>query len=279
MNSKIPIEQTKLWRIPHLDNVELLYATYIKQNFARHAHDGFPLGVVERGAMGYYYRGTNVVAPAGSVAVINPGEPHTGHAADWGWTYRMFYLETSVLEQAAAQIADRPRGVPFFQTEVIWDDELAGLLRHLHCTLELSAVPRLEQETKLLWTLAQLILRHADDPPRPRPANYEDQIIRRVQEFIEDNYAEDISLKQLAALTHFSRYHLLRVFRTVVGMPPHTYLTQVRVNRARQLLAQGQPIAQTALAAGFADQSHLTRQFKRIFGVTPGQFSNSVQDR
>lgn len=276
----MPVEQTKLWRLPHLDNVELLYATYIRQNFARHAHDGFPLGVVERGALGYHYRGANVVAPAGSVAVINPGEPHTGHAvADTGWTYRMFYLDTTVLQQAASQVADRPRGIPFFPAGVIWDDELAHLLWQLHYTLETFDPPRLEQESRLLWLVARFVLRHADDPPVLPGLGREDQSVKQIREFIEDYYTEDISIKQLAQLAHFSPFHLIRVFREAVGLPPHAYLTQVRVMRAKQFLAQGRPIAQVALDTGFVDQSHLNRYFKRIVGVTPGQYSNSIQDR
>jgi AraC-like DNA-binding protein len=162
---------------------------------------------------------------------------------------------------------------------VIWDEELARLLWQLHYTLETFDPPRLEQESRLLWTLARFVLRYADDPPVLPGLGQEAQAVKQMREFIEDYYTEDISIKQLAGLVHFSPFHLIRVFRETVGMPPHAYLTQVRVRRAKQLLAQGRPIAQVALETGFVDQSHLNRYFKRIFGVTPGQYSKSVQDR
>jgi AraC-like DNA-binding protein len=214
------------------------------------------------------------------VAVINPGEPHTGHAvADIGWTYRMFYLDPAVLQQAASQVAGRPRDIPFFPADVIWDDELARLLWQLHSTLETFDPPRLEQESRLLWILARVVLRHADDRPALSGIGREDRSVQQIREFIEDHYTQDISIKQLAQLAFFSPFHLIRVFREATGMPPHAYLTQVRVTRAKQLLAQGRPIAQVALETGFVDQSHLNRYFKRIVGVTPGQYSKSVQDR
>lgn len=279
MQTKPPAEKTKLWRIPYLNNIELLHATYVTQNFARHAHDGFPLGVIERGALGFYYRGSQVIAPAGSVAVINPGEPHTGHAvADSGWTYRMFYLDTHMLQQAAAQIADRSRDTPFFQADVIRDDYLAGLLHRLHCLLEQPETPQLEQESRLLLALAQMILRHADDRPGLRDVGQESQAVKRVRDYLEARYPDNISLTDLARIAYLSPFHLTRVFKDEVGIPPHTYLTQVRVKRAKAFLAQGRPIAQAAFETGFVDQSHLTRHFKRIVGVTPGQYRKIVQD-
>jgi AraC-like DNA-binding protein len=87
-------------------------------------------------------------------------------------------------------------------------------------------------------------------------------------------------LSQLSALTHFSPFYLCRIFCRTVGLPPHVYLTQIRVSQAKKLLAQGKAIAQVAQEVGFSHQSHLHRHFKKIMGVTPKQYQNSknVQD-
>lgn len=101
------------------------------------------------------------------------------------------------------------------------------------------------------------------------------------REFLEANAEQDVSLVRLAAVAGLSPFHLVRVFREAVGLPPHAYLDQVRVERAKGLLSAGLPIARAAAEAGFADQSHLTRRFKRLVGVTPGQYragSKNVQD-
>lgn len=274
-------EQTKLWRLStSYGAVELMRATYVTQVFARHSHERFAIGVIENGALGFYYRGENVVAPTGSVNLANPGEPHDGHAeTEAGWIYRMFYLDLSLLQQAASEVVGRPRDIPFFQTGVIHDDYLAGLIRSLHITLEKEPdTSALEQESRTLEMLSQLIVRHADDHPTPRTMPREDRAVTRACEYIEAHYTENVSLDQLAHVANLSPFHLAHVFRDQVGLPPHTYLTQMRVKQAKTLLGQGWPVAQVACEVGFADQSHLTRRFKRVVGMTPGQYRKIVQD-
>ena len=86
----------------------LLHARYMRQQFARHAHDDFPVGVIEAGALGFEYRGEHLIAPEGSVNLANPGEAHTGRAAaETGWTYRMFYLDLGLMRRIAAEITGR----------------------------------------------------------------------------------------------------------------------------------------------------------------------------
>lgn len=84
-----------------------------------------------------------------------------------------------------------------------------------------------------------------------------------------------MTLAELARLAGLSAFHLCRVFRQSVGMPPHAYQTQLRVRQAKALLRAGQPIVSAAIAAGFYDQAHLTRHFKRIVGVPPGRYLES----
>ena len=90
--------------------------------------------------------------------------------------------------------------------------------------------------------------------------------------FIHENYATDLSLADIAGAANLSTYHLTRVFKKSTGISPHQYLVQVRVNSARSLLTAGagnRSLAEIATAVGFADQSHLTRHFKRVLGRTP----------
>jgi AraC-like DNA-binding protein len=273
-------EQTKLWRLPNLGNVELLHATYITQNFAPHTHEGFAVGVIENGALAFDYRGQSLIAPPGTINLANPDEPHNGHAAaETGWTYRMFYLDAELLRQAASEIAGCPKNLPFFQAGVIWDDELSLVIHGLHRAMEKKEASLLEQESRLLWMLTQLIMRHGDAPPSLCPVGNEHGAVKRARDYIEAYSHENISIEQLTRVAHLSPFHFIRVFRRETGLTPHAYLTQVRVKRARELLSAGWAIAPTAYETGFVDQSHLTRHFKRILGVTPGQYSNFVQDR
>lgn len=237
------------------------------------------MGVVERGALGFFYRGANVVAAAGHLNLCVPGEVHTGQpAAPAGWDYRMFYLDASVLERVAHDVADRPCGLPFFSAGVIADVPLARHLRSVHLRLEQPDTARLEQETLLLGVLAHLVRRHADAPPPTLQVGREPAAVGQIKRHLEHHYAEEVSLEALSRLTHLSRYHLVRVFSRSVGLPPHAYLRQVRISRAKALLAAGCPVAEVAVATGFTDQSHLHRWFKRLWGVTPGGYRKGVQD-
>lgn len=97
-----------------------------------------------------------------------------------------------------------------------------------------------------------------------------------MREYIHAHAEEEISLDVLAGVGHLSMYHALRSFRDVLGLPPHKYLLQVRVERAKALLQLGKSVADVAAILGFADQSHLTRHYKRVFGVPPAQSLRSV---
>ncbi|HEX9924726.1 MAG TPA: AraC family transcriptional regulator [Anaerolineae bacterium] len=273
------VETSKFWHAQDIGNLELLRATYITHTFSRHVHEGFAIGVIERGAEMFYYRGETHVASAGTIVVINPGEVHTGQAVDeTGWTYRMLYPEVALLRQAASEASGRPHGIPFFPSPVFRDDYLAGLIRKLHFTLEKS-VSALERQSHFLETLVQLILRHADNRP-VLPAMFDlHPGIGQVRAFLEAHYAQNVSLEQLSGIAGVSSFHLTRLFRESVGLPPHAYLNQVRIFHAKKLLTLGQSIAEVAFETGFADQSHLNRHFKRIVGVTPGQYSKNIQDR
>jgi len=91
------------------------------------------------------------------------------------------------------------------------------------------------------------------------------------------HYSDNISIKELAELACLSPYHFIRVFNQAIGMPPHAYLMQIRVNRARNLLSTKKSLIEVAIQTGFSDQSHLNRYFKRVFGYTPGHLRNSIQ--
>ena len=280
MRTKEPKEAVKFWRAPHLHNLELMQATYFDQVFARHAHDNFAIGVVEAGIGAFTYQGATQVAPAGSIFVINPGVVHTGGGFQGWCTYRVLYPEPALLQRVASEAADKRRDMPFFLTAIIRDERLSRLILELHRSLE-SVSTALEQESRLLWALAQMVARHSDAGVVTARVGREHKAVRQVQEYLEAHYAEQVSLDQLVELTGLSAFHLTRVFGQVTGLPPHAWQTQLRVWRAKELLAQGHAIAQVALSTGFAHQSHLNKHFKRLVGVTPGQYqraSKIVQD-
>jgi len=272
-------DRVQIWQPHGIRGLELLRATYIRQRFSRHAHQRFAVGVIEAGALGFYYRGENVVAPAGAINLANPDEPHTGHAAtQQGWTYRMFYFDADHLRDAVTQMADRLCAVPRFARGVIRDDGLAYQIRRLHHALAQGTFSRLEMQSRFMALLVALIQRHADTRTYQRPIGREPRAVERVREYIHSHYADDVSIDRLASIVCLSPYYFMRVFTRNVGLPPHTYLIQTRVRQARAMLQAGQRPAAAAQATGFFDQSHFTRHFKRLTGMTPGKYRRIVQE-
>ena len=97
--------------------------------------------------------------------------------------------------------------------------------------------------------------------------------VRLVRDFLDSAYQRPIVIDDLTALTGLHRATLIRLFHQQVGLPPHRYLVQRRVEAAKTHLEQGDALAEVALLTGFADQSHLTRHFKRLTGVTPAAYA------
>lgn len=270
-------ERVKFWRDPVLQGLEMLHATYITYAFSRHAHEGFGIAIVESGAMEFDYRGASHIAPAGSVVITQPGEMHTGQAfVETGWTYRTLLPAVDWLQQAATELSEYSEAIPYFSSPVIHDRCLNQQLASLHRTLETSP-SSLERESCFLRGLAQLIYRHASSHPQIKPVGKENIAIQLVRDYLHCHYTQNITLEELAKLTDLRPLRLLRVFRKQIGLPPHAYLNHVRVNQAKQLLASGYSITDAALATGFADQSHLHRHFKKLLGVTPGQYAKGCR--
>lgn len=276
MKKPIQQEQTKFCRYEALGNLQLLRATCITQSFPRHSHDEFVVGFIESGALRFNYRGSNQVISQGKLYVVNPDVVHTGQAGDEsGWTYTTLYVDSALFQQAVCEATGRDK-TPFFPELILPDERLVQPFLKLHLALE-RMESLLECESRLLNLLAILATFYADIYRSVRPTGKESQAVKQVREYIEAHYAQKVLLKDLAALANLSKFHLLRTFSLEVGRPPHAYLEQIRIERAKALLLRGCPISQIAIATGYIDQSHFTNRFKCFTGVTPWQFARSQQ--
>jgi AraC-like DNA-binding protein len=249
----------------------------VVEPFAPHVHDEFAVGVCTEGTELIRYRGGLHHAGPGSVVILEPGVPHTGGPEQPpAFVYRVMYPGTGLLAEGLRP--GQPARPPRFRQPVVADPALAGELWRLHARLSRGAEP-LEAESRLVWLLAALVDRHASGVSGGCDVRNAYGVAREVMTRLADQAAGPPGLTELAAAAGMSRYQLLRSFQAEVGMPPYAWLAQYRVARARALLDRGHRPAQAAALAGFADQAHLTRWFRRVVGVTPGTYCNSVQDR
>jgi AraC-like DNA-binding protein len=264
-------EVARYWRHSAVAGVDLLRARFVTHRYGRHAHETYTFGVIESGVEEFEYRGSLLRAGAGAVALLNPEVVHTGQAAGPdGWAYRVFYPEVEVVTEIAAELG-WPAGPPSFPETVVTDARSARLVRTAHMAAESG--DRLASSTLLRTALGGLLAAHAAAAPgraiRPGRAP---AAIAQTRDLLHARLADPPSLEELAAVTGLGPFALLRAFRAETGLPPHAYLNQLRVRRARCLLDDGLAPAQVAACTGFADQAHLTRHFKRVVGVPPGAY-------
>lgn len=253
--------------------LDLLTARFARHVYAPHAHEELTVGVCVGGLEVIAYRGGRITAGPGSIVVLEPGEMHTGGpAAAEGYAYRALYAGPSLLGDGTVGPA-----LPHFREPVLDDPALATALRRAHT--ELAACPDpLEAESRIPWLLTALADRHSTARVADGRVAGADHVVRTVRDRLADELTAPPSLSSLATELGLSRYQLLRAFRTTMGIPPYAWLAQHRVNRARGLLESGLRPAEVAVLVGFADQAHLTRWFRRVLGVTPAAYRNSVQD-
>jgi AraC-like DNA-binding protein len=273
-------ESASLTRVRVFEPLELLRARYTRQRFAPHAHDEYVFGVVETGAARTLFRGREDVHASGSVITFAPGEVHTGApAADDGWSYRMLYPSERLVRFIAHEATGR-EFAPTFDRSFVHDPALAERLRATHAVLE-GESDRLRKECALLETLGELVIRHtarAHGAEVPLPATGPSAALLRVRDLLEAEYARTVTIRELAHEAGLSTFHLIRVFGASFGLPPYKYLEQVRIHQARRLIRLGFPLTHVVHATGFSDQSHLTRYFKRVVGVTPGIYARAGRD-
>jgi len=259
------------WRADGLP-VEAMHAHFTSHVYHRHSHETYSFGVTESGAQAFTCRNDSHVSGAGMVMTFNPDDPHDGHAAsDGGFTYRMVHVWpgffASVLGEGSA------RSLPLFRDPVIDDPAAAAALRRLFGAIS-GPASSLERQERMIAT-AGLLARHATGRAPVVELAGGARVAAQLRSVIHDLTVADLTLDELAAAAGCSRYAAYRAFTSAYGLAPSDYQRQLRIRRARRLLADGTPPAEAAAAAGFADQPHLTRWFRRYYGITPAAYRNA----
>ncbi|OEC98118.1 MULTISPECIES: AraC family transcriptional regulator [unclassified Rhizobium] len=265
-------EANRILSAPAYPGIERIQAQFRGDAFELHRHDTYALGVTMRGVQTFRYRGEQRYSLPGRVIILHPDELHDGGAAtEDGLVYRMLYLEPSVLFQCleAARV-----GLPFVDDPVVEDNRLAGLL--------LAALGELDRELDELFVddfvsrLTDGLVQHARLPQR-RLGSIAWGQVKTARDYIEAHVTRGVRSQELERITGLDRFALARHFRAAFATSPHRFLLMRRLQQAKAMIAAGEPIAEVAAATGFADQSHLTRHFKKAFGIAPGVWNTMVQ--
>lgn len=265
-------ESANYLHFKELGGLELLKAQFQRKQFSKHAHEGYCIGVIEDGAQSFYRSGKLHIAPKGDIILVNADEIHTGSSAvETGWKYRAIYPTPEMILDLSRDFFTTKNAVPWFSDAVIHDLGLARQLVFLFDLFE-QGEDTLLKESLYLTTLARLIYCYGRAKLSPINTPEMRKKVELIKELMSSFPEHDHSLHELSAYVDTSPWHLLREFKKHTGLPPHSWLVQRRIQKAKQLLKQGVRITEVAQLTGFSDQSHLNRHFKSAIGVTPGQY-------
>jgi AraC-like DNA-binding protein len=279
MTAQAAADWSRYWRSAN-EPLEAMHARFHGNVYHRHSHDTYSFGVTEWGAQSFTCRHAAHTSTAGMVMAFNPDDPHDGHAttAD-GFSYRMIHIGPALVTDVLSDITGRPAGRPLFAQPVLRDNGLARAVYRLHAALTGQASP-LERGERLTMAIAAAARSAAHCPPglaEAGPRGFaEDRTARLVRDYLNAHYAAPVTGDELAAAAGRSRYAAYRAFRAAWGLAPSEYQRLLRLRAARQCLAAGVPPAEAATVAGFADQAHLTRWFRRCYGITPAEFRRAA---
>lgn len=274
MNGRSNQDWIKTLAVPRLEGVRTQIANlYRIRETPRHVHHEYVFSLAIEGATAFD------CGHCGETHVLEPNdllltEAHEVYASRTigkpPWRNFSLGISKEKLSSLLDSAADGERiRLPHFTRGAVKNDELRRLFLKLHNSLNDNAAT-LEQETLLLdWVIS--VGRNYAESNRfvSRRVYSETAAVRRVREFLRENVSENIKLQTLAEIARLSPFHLNRAFRAQIGLPPHEYQNQLRIEKALKLIGQKKPFAEIAFETGFADQSHFNRFFKRYTGITP----------
>lgn len=243
--------------------------------FPKHTHDTYGIGFLSAGGQISASGRGQVEAEAGQLITVNPGEVHDGaplgrSARSW----HMLYLTPALVSESLSDLVSTVDDLEF-EHPVFVDPAVRTLLGSLHHCLETAEGHRdAERFREAMILLLGRTLTHSTVAPAPLPAS-----LQRVRQRLDDDPASPAGLKDLARDAGLSRFQLIRAFLRHTGLTPHAYLMQRRALLSRSLLSTGLAPAEVAAACGYVDQSHMHREFRRRFGLTPGAYRNARINR
>jgi len=259
-----------------LNGIELLSCHDVRFNFPAHFHDAYCIWFNRSGGEQYSQRGYTSILQTASFSIVAPGEVHANRTVDNSSRSLMtFYVKPSLFQSVARHLESTDPASVEFRSDFYRDPECLDVLTRLFATLR-YLTSLLEKESSLLEALCLLTGRHATVKTHESMISREKLRVRKIIDHLHDRLAENISLSQLSSQFNCTPFHLIRFFKKESGLTPYAYLLRLRLEKARKLISKGRTLVDAALETGFADQSHLNRHFKHIYGIPPGEFRRQI---
>lgn len=260
-----------VWRPPKLDGIELQWCHEVSAEVPAHFHDGHQVGLIESGTLDVRVADRATRAGEGDIVLLDAGVAHAMTSSEQA-PVTAIVIEIGQARMRRCLDLSEDDAPPRFSAAVVRDEAAADAMRDLHRRLADECADVREDAVEQLSPLVcHLMVEHGLSRPDGLDT-IRAEAIDEVRRYLDDHLGERLALDQLAESAGASKFQLVRCFKRRVGLPPLSYQLQRRVNRSKELLAAGMPIADVAFELGFADQSHLTRHFKRLTLMTPGDY-------
>ncbi len=257
-------------------NIEAYNFKGIMQKFPNHFHEYYVIGFIESGKRFLSCKNKEYITEAGDIVLFNPRDTHTCEQIDnRTLDYRCINIQSEIMSKIVYEITGQEY-LPYFTQQVIFHSELFTSLRELH--LMIMQEEKEFKKEEVFFFLIEQLLKEYTEPTSLITMKEPSTEIRTVCEFLEKNYANNITLDELSDLVGLSKYYLLRTFTKQKGISPYGYLETIRIDNSKKLLEKGVSPMEVALQTGFNDQSHFSNFFKRFIGLTPKQYMNIFID-
>ncbi|MGB0866350.1 MAG: AraC family ligand binding domain-containing protein [Granulosicoccaceae bacterium] len=269
-------DRPSFWRDPHLPYVELRKIDNGQHvSYAAHAHKWWSFGAIAKGRS-TYLNGTNLYeVRAGTLVLMNPEQMHQCNPIPGEpWAYYMLYADPQWLAELQVDFKLLPAPVwQDFSIDKLEDTKLFDRFIALCETLQHPAADLLLKQSNLVSYLSDLLpVIRGDTTPQVQVHATAALNIQLAAAYIECHFRDNISLDDLCNVAQCSTGHLIRSFNKHYGFSPHAFMINKRIQFAQDELKRGVSIAQAALNAGFSDQAHFQRTFKKMVAATPRQY-------
>lgn len=261
---------TRIFTDKNLPFLELRYSNNTK-HYKEHLHDTFSIGINLQGESVYTNKDARYDLDKGMLAVVNP---HTIHSCNpvqkTPNVYYMMYLDEQWCQGIQNSISEDITHFKEFPEDILYDEILYDEFKTL-CETLFSEITYLEKEDFLIRFFTQFFGQYLKDSKE----KFEDAVFEDIKAYLNENFQQNISLTDLSSKFELNPFYIIRLFKTHLNTTPHAYLINIKINKAKELLKANHSIVDTALECGFADQSHLHRNFLKIVATTPKEYQQN----
>ena len=265
-------ESIKMFNLPLISGVEAISGQYITNEFRRHIHKTYIIGIVEQGKRIITCTDDATQVSENEIFIINRGQVHSCNSASQsGHSYKILSVSSQTMQSIASQISEKDEKIPYFKKIHYKNDLLSEKFIQLFHVIG-DPKSDMQVESNIYSFLAYLIIYFSESPPLIYVTGEQRDSIKRVCDYIFQNFTENLSLKKLSEIACLSPFHFQREFKKSIGITPHEYLSDFRISESKKMLLKLENIADIAIQLGFFDQSHFSRIFRKTVGISPGKY-------